>query len=74
MFVLKGKFLETTSYYSKKDDKYVKQAVIYSDGDGVTYKLSDYDTSNLKPFQDVQIPVTVRVYEGNLFIKTISSK
>lgn len=74
MFILKGKYLETTSYYSKKDDKHVNQAVIYSDGDGVTYKLSDLDTRDFKPFQDVQIPVSVGVFDGKLYLKPISSK
>lgn len=74
MFLLKGKYLETTSYFSKKENKTINQAVIYSEGDGVTYKLSDYDTRDLKPFQSVEIPVTVGVYDGKLFLKPISSK
>jgi len=74
MFLLKGKYLETTSYFSKKENKTINQAVIYSDGDGVTYKLSDLDTRDYKPFQSVEIPVTVGVYDGKLFLRPISTK
>ena len=71
MFILKGHFVEETSYFSKKDNKTVKQAVIYSDGDGVTYKISGVDTSKLQKFCEVQIPCVVGVYEGKLFVRKL---
>lgn len=68
MFVLKGRFLEVSSYVNK-EGREVKQAVIYSEGDGTTYKLSDYDCSKLKPFDSVAIPVSVGVYDGRLYLR-----
>lgn len=71
MFILKGRYLETTSYFSKKDNKTVQQAVIYSEGDGQTYKISGVDTSKLQPFCEIQIPCVVGVYDGKLFVRKI---
>ena len=70
MFILKGRFLENTSYVDK-EGKTVNQAVIYSEGDGTTYRLSGYNTVNVKPFDPVQIPVTVGCYDNKIFLRVI---
>lgn len=70
MFVLKGRYLETTSYIDK-EGKTVNQAVIYSEGDGQTYRLGGFNTVNLKPFDAVQIPVSVGCYDNKIFLRVI---
>lgn len=72
MFILKGRYMETTSY-TNKDGKTVNQAVIYSEGDGKTYSLSGYNTAGKKPFDEVQIPVSVGVYDGKIFLRVINN-
>lgn len=74
MFILKGRFLEKTSYFSKKDNKTVEQAVVYSEGDGTTYRLTDFNPPNIKPFDPVEIPVSVGVYDGKLFLRVAEKK
>lgn len=69
MFILKGRYLETTSYFDKKSNETVKQAVIYSEGDGKTYSLTGYSTVNLKPFDSVEIPVTVGCYDNKIYLR-----
>lgn len=71
MFILKGHFVEESSYVSKKDNTVVKQAVIYSDGDGVTYKISGIDTSKMQKFAPVEIPCVVGVYDGKLYVRKL---
>ena len=71
MFVLKGRYLETTSYVDK-EGKTVNQAVIYSEGDGNTYRLAGYNTSQLKPFDQVTIPVSVGCYDNKIFLRVIN--
>lgn len=69
MFVLKGMFLESTQYISKKDNQPVKQAVVYSTGDGQTYRVSGVpNLDQYKSTQQVEFPVEVRVYNGSLFV------
>lgn len=71
MFLLKGRYLETTSYVDKKTNETVKQAVIYSEGDGQTYRLSGFNTANLKPFELVEIPVSVGCYDNKIYLRVI---
>ena len=71
MFILKGRYMETTSY-KNKEGQTVSQAVIYSDGDGKTYTLSGYNPVNKKPLDPVEIPVTVGVYDGKIFLRVIN--
>lgn len=69
MIILKGKFLETTSYVDKKTNQIVNQAVIYSDGDGKTYSLSGYNTAGLKQFDTVEIPVTIGCFDNKVYLR-----
>lgn len=69
MFILKGRYLETTSYVDKRNNETVKQAVIYSEGDGKTYTLSGYNTVNLKPFDPVEIPVSVGCFDNKIYLR-----
>lgn len=71
MFVLKGRYLETTSY-KDKEGKDVRQAVIYSEGDGQTYRLTGYNTLNLKPFDPVEVPVSVGCYDNKIFLRVLN--
>lgn len=71
MFILKGRYLETTSYFSKKENKTVQQAVIYSEGDGQTHKITGLDTKKLQPFSVVEVPCVVGVYDGKLFVRKL---
>lgn len=71
MFKLIGNYLETTSY-KDKEGKEVKQAVIYSEGDGQTYRLSGFSTVNLKPFERVEIPVSVGCYDNKIFLRVLN--
>ena len=71
MFILKGRYMETTSY-KNKEGQTVNQAVIYSEGDGKTYSLTGYDTTNVKKFDEVQIPVNVGVYDNKLYLRVIN--
>ncbi len=73
MFILKGRFLERTEYTNKENRK-VQQSVIYSEGDGTTYKLSGFNDTGLKPFDPVSIPVSVGVYDGKLYLRVVEAK
>lgn len=70
MFILKGRYMETT-FYTSKDGQRVSQAVIYSEGDGKTYSLTGYNPVNKKPFDPVEIPVSVGCYDNKIFLRVI---
>lgn len=71
MFILKGRFMENTQYVNK-EGKTIRQAVIYSEGDGKTYRISDVNTSSFKQFDPVEIPVTVGCYDNQIYVKSLS--
>ncbi len=73
MFILKGRFLEKT-HFTNKNNQIVEQAVIYSEGDGTTFKISGVNCNSFKPYDPVEIPVSVGVYDGRLFLKLVNSK
>lgn len=70
MFVLKGRFMENSEFKSR-DGTVIRQAVIYSEGDGTTHKISGVDTDGKKPFDPVEIPVTVSVFDGRLVVRAL---
>lgn len=68
MFKIEGRYMETTEF-TTKENTVVRQAVIYSEGDGVSYKITGVDTRGFKPLDKVEIPVSVSVYDGRLVIR-----
>lgn len=64
-----GNYMEEVTRQRKDGTTYV-QAMIYSDGE--TIAVNDLPVGNFKKFQEISVPVQVRVTQYGLYVKAIT--
>lgn len=70
MLKLEGLYIDDVSY-TDKEGKKVEQAVVYSTGEGVSYRLTGVDKTKHKRGDMVSIPVRVMCFDNKISLRVI---
>lgn len=70
MLKLEGLYIDDVSY-KDKEGKEVRQAVIYSTGEGVSYRLTGLNPNKYKRGETVSIPVRAMSFDNKITLRVI---